>query len=88
MTDNLRGILAILISATGFVTNDALVKMVTTELPTGQIIFLRGLMATSIMGLLVSISGSWRPIGVLAQPAMALRLLMAASSDAVGAAPG
>ncbi len=80
MTDNLRGILAILISAAGFVTNDALVKVVTTELPTGQIIFLRGLMATSIMGLLVSISGSWRPIGVLVGPTMALRLLMAALS--------
>lgn len=80
MTDNLRGIIAILISATGFVTNDAVVKMVTTELPTGQIIFLRGLMATSIMGLLVSISGSWRPISVLATPAMAYRLFAAGMS--------
>ncbi len=80
MTDNLRGILAMLISATGFVTNDALVKMVTVELPTGQIIFVRGLVATSIMGLLVSISGSWRPVGVLATPAMAYRLFAAGLS--------
>lgn len=76
MTDNLRGILAILISAMGFVTNDAIVKVVTSELPTGQIIFLRGLLATSIMGLLVSISNGWRPVSVLASPAMAIRLVV------------
>ena len=47
MTDNLKGILAMLASAVGFVTNDAIVKLVTAELPNGQIIFLRGLVATA-----------------------------------------
>ena len=32
MTDNLRGILAILASATAFVVNDALIKLATEEL--------------------------------------------------------
>ena len=50
MTDNLRGIAAILASASGFVVNDAIVKLVTEELPTGELIVVRGLMATVLIG--------------------------------------
>jgi drug/metabolite transporter (DMT)-like permease len=74
VTENLKGVLAMLASATGFVTNDAIVKLVTEELPTGQIIFLRGVVATAIMGLFVSNMGGWRPPSVLIRPAMLLRL--------------
>ena len=42
MTDNLRGILAVLVGSTAFVLNDALVKLVSAELPSGEIIILRG----------------------------------------------
>ena len=38
MTDNLRGILAVLVASTAFVLNDALVKLVSAELPSGEII--------------------------------------------------
>jgi drug/metabolite transporter (DMT)-like permease len=78
MSDNVKGVLAMLVSAAGFVANDATVKLVTAELPNGEIIFLRGLVATSLMGLVTSISCGWRPPRVLLQPAMALRLLAAA----------
>jgi drug/metabolite transporter (DMT)-like permease len=74
MTDNLKGILAMLASAAGFVGNDAIVKMVTEELPNGQIIFLRGLVATALMGLVTSIVGGWRSPAALLRPAMLLRL--------------
>ena len=77
MTDNLRGILAILASATGFVVNDSLVKLATSELPTGEIIVLRGTMATLILAIAATITRSWRPPRVLMQPAMALRLVTA-----------
>ena len=80
MTDNLKGILAILASAVGFVTNDAIVKLITEELPNGQIIFLRGLVATALMGLVTSILGGWRSPRVLARPAMLIRLAAAAAS--------
>lgn len=80
MSDNFRGILAILFSAAGFITNDAIVKLITAELPNGQIIFLRGLLATSIMGLITSILGGWRSPRVLLRPAMAIRLVAAAFS--------
>jgi drug/metabolite transporter (DMT)-like permease len=80
LTDNFKGILAILASAVGFVTNDAIVKVVTTELPNGQIIFLRGLVATAIMGLLCSVLNGWRSPRVLLSGAMLVRLVAAAFS--------
>lgn len=80
MTDNLKGILCMLASTAGFVTNDAIVKVLTEELPNGQIIFLRGLVATALMGLIASILRAWRPPSVLLKPAMALRLGAAALS--------
>ena len=78
MSDNLRGILAILASATGFVVNDALVKLATAELPTGEIIFVRGVMATLILGAATSMAGAWRSPVVLLRPAMLLRIGSAA----------
>ena len=80
MSENFKGILAMLASAAGFVVNDAIVKVVTTELPDGQIIFLRGLVATSLMGLVTSIVGGWRRPAVLLRPAMVMRVVMAAFS--------
>lgn len=80
MTDNMRGILAILASSTAFVVNDALVKLVTAELPTGEIIVIRGIMATTILALATSLAGAWRPPSVLMQPAMMIRLVTSACS--------
>lgn len=80
MTDNLRGILAILASSAGFVVNDALVKLATAELPTSQIIVLRGIMATIILAMATTFARSWRPPGVLMQPAMLIRLAAAAGA--------
>lgn len=78
MNDNLRGILAILASACGFVVNDALVKLATSELPTGEIIVVRGIMATAILAVAASIGGAWRSPRVLLRPAMATRIVAAA----------
>ena len=80
MTDNLRGILAILASATAFVVNDALIKLATEELPTGEIIVVRGIMATYILGLGATLAGAWRSPRVLLQWALAVRLVMSAFS--------
>ena len=46
---NRRGILAMSLSMACFVANDALVKHVSASLPSGQLIFVRGLMATALM---------------------------------------
>jgi drug/metabolite transporter (DMT)-like permease len=46
---NRRGILALSAGMACFVSNDALVKLVSATLPTGQLIFLRGLFATALL---------------------------------------
>jgi drug/metabolite transporter (DMT)-like permease len=80
MTDNTKGILAILTSVFGFVINDALIKLATAELPTGEIIFVRGVMATLIIGVATTWAGAWRPMSVLTQPALAVRILASAGA--------
>lgn len=80
MSDNLKGILAILLSACGFVINDAMVKLATDELPTGEIIFIRGVMATAILGAAATFASAWRSPVVLLQPAMTIRLLTSAGA--------
>jgi len=47
--DNRRGILAMSLAMALFIANDALVKQVSATLPGPQLIFLRGLMATTLV---------------------------------------
>lgn len=80
MSDTIKGILAILCSALGFTVNDTLVKLVTAELPTSEIIVLRGVMATALLAIAASIAGAWRSPRALARPAMMVRLVTSAGS--------
>lgn len=82
MTDNLRGILAMLVGSIGFVLGDATVKLVSAELPPGEIIVLRGVLATAFFAVAVVALGAMRPLSVLATPMMALRLVAAAAATA------
>jgi drug/metabolite transporter (DMT)-like permease len=74
VNENVRGILAILTAATGFALNDALVKLVTEELPSGEIISIRGGIATAMLCVGVLVIGARRPLGLLIVPMMLLRL--------------
>jgi drug/metabolite transporter (DMT)-like permease len=78
MNDNLRGILAVMIGSTAFVGHDATVKLVSAELPSGEIIILRGLIATAMMTVGVYALGATRPLSILATPLMQVRLLASA----------
>ena len=80
MTDNLRGILAVLVASTAFVLNDALVKLVSAELPSSEIIVLRGMLATAMLVAGVVALGAVRPISILLTPMMLLRLRSAAGA--------
>jgi drug/metabolite transporter (DMT)-like permease len=82
MTDNLRGILAVLIASTAFVLNDALVKLVSAELPAGEIIVLRGVLATVLLTAGMLAAGARRPLSLLLAPMMMLRLAAAAGATA------
>jgi drug/metabolite transporter (DMT)-like permease len=80
MTDNVKGILAILFSTAGFIVNDAIVKVITEELPKGEVMFMRGLAATTLLAVLTTATRSWRPLHILLAPAMLVRLVAAAFS--------
>jgi drug/metabolite transporter (DMT)-like permease len=74
VTDNARGILAVLAASTAFVVNDAMVKLASVELPSGEIIFIRGALATVMLSLGVLVLGAGRPLSLLATPMMLVRL--------------
>jgi drug/metabolite transporter (DMT)-like permease len=80
VTDNLRGIIAVLIASTAFVVNDAAVKLVSDELPSGEIIVVRGVLATALLAVGVAMLGAARPLSVLLTPMMALRLIAAGAA--------
>lgn len=80
MTDNLRGILAVLSASTAFVLNDAVVKLLAAELPSGEILVVRGVLATGMLVAGVVAMGALRPLSLLFTPMMLLRLLSAAGA--------
>ena len=80
MTDNLKGILAVLTGATAFVVSDAIVKLVTAELPAAEIITVRAVLATLFLTGGVFALGAARPLSILATPMMLLRLASAAAT--------
>jgi drug/metabolite transporter (DMT)-like permease len=56
-SDNLRGIVAMLVAMAAFVINDTLLKVTVAWLPTGEVIFLRGVFTTLLCGALIARSG-------------------------------
>ena len=64
---NRRGILAMAVGMASFVTNDALVKYVSQSLPSGQLIFLRGLFATVLLLSVAHAMGATRQLAGLFQ---------------------
>lgn len=63
--DNLRGIFMMLLSNLLFLLNDALIKLASETLPTGQIIIVRGLMAFVVIGAFVVATGAHRRIDMI-----------------------
>ena len=74
-SDNSRGIIAMNIAMLGFIGSDTLVKYVTQTLPLGETVFLRGIIATAMVGLAVIWTGSWRAWRSLLETRMALRII-------------
>ena len=80
MTDNLRGIVAVLVSSVAFVLNDVCVKLASAELPSGEILVVRGVLATAMLAVGVVAFGAVRPLAILFTPMMLLRLASAAGA--------
>jgi drug/metabolite transporter (DMT)-like permease len=71
--DNLRGIAAMLASMASLIANDALIKIAAASLPTGEVIFLRGLFATSILIGLMLWTGAMHALPRIGDGKMLLR---------------
>jgi len=72
INENRRGILGMIASMVLFMCNDALIKHVSESLPTGQIIFLRGLSATLLVATMAVALGAWRQMpAVFDRPVLA-----------------
>lgn len=72
-SENLRGIGAILAAMAAFVVNDALMKTAAAELPTGEVIFLRGLMMVPALGAFLFLTAAPGTLRVLLRPAVLAR---------------
>ncbi|MEO9337869.1 DMT family transporter [Mesorhizobium sp. SB112] len=75
LSPNLRGSLFMVVSMIGFTTNDALVKLATEHMSFGQVMFVRGMFATVLIGLLGwyhSAFANWRDI---MHPIVGLRII-------------
>lgn len=59
MTDNLRGIVAIMVAMAAFIANDIFVKLASSALPLGEIMFVRGLLACALLLVWAVWSGAW-----------------------------
>jgi len=65
---NRRGIQLMVLAMTAFILNDALVKVVSQSLPAGQLIFVRGVIATGLVLLIVRAGGASLQPDVLRHP--------------------
>jgi drug/metabolite transporter (DMT)-like permease len=55
--DNRRGIVALTIGMAGYTVNDAIIKLVAQSLPTGEVIFVRGVVTTLLLGAIIVFAG-------------------------------
>lgn len=74
-SDNTRGILAMNVAMFGFISNDTCVKIAMEALPLGEIMFVRGIVATSILLGFATVARAWGQWRRLIHPLMGLRLV-------------
>lgn len=72
---NLRGAIFMCLAMAGFTINDALVKSVTGVMNSGQIMMVRGAMTSLLVLLLARHFGALRPLRLLLDPIIALRMV-------------
>jgi drug/metabolite transporter (DMT)-like permease len=72
-TSNLSGIAAMLAATASFVVCDSFMKLVTTDLPPFEVLFLRGVAASFACGFLVVLLADWRAISSAFHPRALLR---------------
>ncbi|MCW2309498.1 DMT family transporter [Rhodobium gokarnense] len=71
---NMAGALAMLVSGLGYTVNDAFTKTVSDHLPTGEIIFVRGIFASAMIVAILVATGFYRRVRVPRSAAFATRI--------------
>ena len=74
LSPNLRGSLLMAVSMATFSVNDAIAKFLTVQMHFSQVMMLRGLFASVMIGALVVHQGALRPLRLLFVPSVALRI--------------
>ena len=62
LSDNLRGILLMLLAMASFSVNDAFIKAVGNELAVGQVLLIRGMFATTLLAAATTLTGQTAPL--------------------------
>ncbi len=75
LSSNMRGALFMSLSMAGFTFNDSIVKLLTGDISVAQVMFLRGVVATLLIFLLARHRKALRPLRVLRDPWIALRVV-------------
>jgi drug/metabolite transporter (DMT)-like permease len=73
--ENIRGIIAISVCNLLMLTNDTLLKLVSSEMPLGEIFFSRSIVASLVVLPLIWLGGSFRHIGLLRHRAVGWRMI-------------
>ncbi|MEL7543365.1 MAG: DMT family transporter [Pseudomonadota bacterium] len=74
-TDNLRGMLAMMVAMICLIGSDSLVKLTSERLPLGEILFVRGLFMLALMVPIAFVIHAWRPLRVVRERYFILRIL-------------
>jgi len=75
LSSNMRGALFMSLSMAGFTFNDSIVKLLAGDISVAQVMFLRGVVATLLIFLLARHRKALRPLRVLRDPWIALRVV-------------
>ena len=70
---NRRGIFAIVVATGVFTTNDSIVKLVAQNAPLGEVLFVRGIMATLLVGSILIGLGHLRTLPLIIKPLVLVR---------------
>ena len=75
LSTNLRGALFMSLAMAAFLLNDTITKVLSADMNMGQIMILRGIVASALIFALAHYRGALRPVRLLFQPAVLLRII-------------
>ncbi len=73
LNENMRGAIYMTLAMLGFALNDVVTKAFTHEMEIGQLLFLRGLFAITLVWMVARATGQLRPLRVALQPRIVFR---------------